>query len=93
MNELNIAFDQFIKEFKKLTISEKRMEIVDSIKELNALIDTLAEKENKQLEYLKSKEISDLNNGLESEDDFLEGLLVYIENAKNLIGQYLIDKI
>ena len=93
ISELNLAFKEYIEEFKKLTTSEKRMELVDSIKELSGIIDSLAERENKNLEYLKSKEISKLNNGFESEDDFLEALLVYVENSKNLIGQYLIDKI
>lgn len=93
MSELNLAFNEFIEEFKKLRIDEKRIEIIDSIKEISALVDTLAEMENKKLEFLKSKEISDLNNGMENEDDFLEVLMVYIENSKNLLAQYLNDKI
>lgn len=93
MSELNLAFNEYIEEFKKLRIDEKRMEIINSIKEISALFDTLAERENKKLEFLKSKEISDLNEGMENEDDFLEALLVYVENSKNLLAQYLSDKI
>lgn len=93
MNELNIAFNEYIDTFKELDIKEKRVEVIQSIKEISALVDSLAERENKKLEFLKSKEISQLNNGLESEDDFLEALLVYIENSKNLLAQYLEDKI
>ena len=31
-----------------------------------------------------------MKNGLESEDDFLEALLVYIENFKNPLAQYIL---
>ena len=91
--ELNSAFKDLVERFKELDINDKRIEIVNSLKEINALIDTLAENESRTLQHLKSNEITDLNNGLESEDDFLEALFVYIENIKNLLGQYLINKI
>lgn len=93
MDEFNLAFQEYIEAFKKLENNEKRLEIIESIKETTALINLIAEKENKQITFLKSKEISELNNGLESEADFLEALLVYVENFKNLLGQYLIDKV
>jgi len=93
MDEFNLAFQEYIEKFKKLENNEKRLEIIESIKETTALINLIAEKENKQINFLKSKEISELNNGLESEADFLEALLVYVENFKNLLGQYLIDKV
>ena len=92
MNELKEAFSEYLNEFKTLSISEKRTEIINSINEISALMNMYAEKEGKELEFLKSKEILDLNDGTESEDDFLEAVLVYIENAKNLMGQYLDDK-
>ena len=91
--ELDVAFKDYIEKFKELDIKDKRVEVVNSLKEISGLIDALAESENKQLHYLKSKEISEFNNGLESEDDFLEALLVYSENAKNLLAQYLIEKV
>ena len=91
--ELDAAFKDYIEKFKELDIKDKRVEVVNSLKEISGLIDVIAESENKQLYYLKSKEISELDNGLESEDDFLEALLVYSENAKNLLAQYLIDKV
>lgn len=92
-DELILSFKEYIEEFKKLEIKDKRMEIIESVKEITALVDSLAQSENKSLEFLKSKEITELNEGDESEDDFLEALLVYVENTKNLLGQYLNDKI
>lgn len=92
MNDLNQAFNNYVEEFKKLTTEEKREEILKSIKELIAIFEKLAALDNISFEYLKNKEILDIKVS-NSEDDFLEAEIVYIENAKNLIGQYLDKKI
>lgn len=93
MSELDISFKGYVESFKKLQTPDKRQEIIRAINEITALFEGLSVQTNKQVDYLKSKEITELNNGYESEDDYLEALLVYIENAKNVLGQYLIDKI
>lgn len=92
-NELNVTFDQYMAEFKKLSIEKKRDEIINSLKELIVLFEELSRSENLQVKHLKSREINDLKNNNVSEDDFLEGELVYIEDAKNMIGTYLDYKI
>lgn len=90
MNELNGSFNQYLEAFKSLPISEKRQDIILAINEITASFASLAEDSNINVEYIKSKEVTELNNGYESEDDYLEALLVYIENAKNVLGQYLL---
>lgn len=74
--------------FKKLDIIQKRSEVLNSIKELIAAIEKFAEIDQVSLTFLKSKEVLDINKS-DTEDDFLDAEIVYIENAKNLIGQYL----
>ena len=90
-DELNDAFKEYINAFKQLNIMDKRKEIIHNINEITAMFDMLAEESNIQLSYFKSKEISELKEGLESEDDYLEALLVYLENAKSVLGQYLLQ--
>ena len=90
MTEFNNAFNEYMEAFKALDIPDKRMEIINSVKEINAIIDKLADDSNADSNYLKSNDILDMKNGLESEDDFLEALLVYIENFKNLLAQYIL---
>lgn len=90
MSELNNSFNQYLNAFKHLSISDKRQDIIYAINEITASFASLAEDANIDVEYIKSKEITELNNGYESEDDYLEALLVYIENAKNVLGQYLL---
>ena len=81
--------NSYIEEFKKQDISTKRKEIIESIKELMALIDALSIEDGIEFQFLKSKEINEFDK---TEDDFLEAIIVYIENLKNSISQYLIVK-
>lgn len=92
MEELNRAFNEYINEFKNLTTKEKRNEVLNSIKEMIVIFEKLAEIDNIKLEYLKTNEILEYQKS-ENEDEFLEAELIYIENAKNLIGQYLDKKV
>lgn len=90
-DELNSTFKEYLEAFKQLNIADKRKDIIFAIKEMTAMFDTLASDAGIQVQYLKSKEITELNDGNETEDDYLEALLVYIENAKNILGEYLLS--
>lgn len=90
MNEIEVAFKQYVEAFKQMDTVDKRKEIIRNINEVTAMFDMLAADLNIELSYLKSNEISELKDGYESEDDYLEALLVYIENAKSVLGQYFI---
>ena len=92
MNEVNQAFNDYIEAFKKLDTQSKRDEIINSIKETIALFETLADQDHIPLHYLRNGEIKDLNKDEVSEDDFLEATIVYLEVAKNIIGEYLDHK-
>lgn len=90
MNELDKTFNEYVEAFKQLDIVAKRKEIINRINEITAMFDMLAADINIPVSYLKSREILELKDGTESEDDYLEALLVYIENAKSVLGQYLL---
>lgn len=92
MEELNKLFDEYMEEFKKLDTPKKRDEIINSIKQLIVAFEQLAISDHIELHYLKNNEIKDLKRDNVSEDDFLEAELVYLEVAKNLIGEYLEKK-
>lgn len=89
---LQVKFNDYIEEFKKQSTSLKQEEVINSLKELLTILDVLCQKEGIVVEYLKSKEIDDLQNKVVSEDDFLEGCIVYVENVKNIISQYIMVK-
>lgn len=89
MDELNIAFNEYINNFKNLSVGGKRSEIIHSLKEFIAIIDYLASSEDIKLNYLRNDEIKDLDEENVSEDDYLKAVMIYIEVAKNLVGEYL----
>lgn len=88
-NDLNNEFENYIDKLKVMDIDFKRKELLSNIKELIYIFDLLAKEDNINLNYLKSKEILDIEN----EDDFLEAAIVYVEVAKNIIGEYLNKKL
>ena len=92
MEELNQAFEEYINEFKKLNTSDKKKEIINSIKEMIAMFEQMAISDGVDVHYLKSNEIKDIYDEDHSLDDFLEAELVYLEVAKNIIGEYLNSK-
>ena len=92
MEDLNVVFNNYIEEVKKLDTTGKRNELINSIKQLIVIFETLAEKEKIKVHYLMNEEILDLKNEVVSEDDFIEAALVYLEVAKNIIGEYLDNK-
>ena len=47
---------------------------------------------NIKIEYMHSNEILDLQKENLSEADFIEASVVYLEIAKDIIGQYLMQK-
>lgn len=88
-DELKNSFNEYLEAFKQMDVPAKRNEIIHAVNEITASFDFLAADANIPLHYITSKEISELKNGYESEDDYLEALLVYIENAKSVMGEYL----
>lgn len=53
----------------------------------------VATNEGVDTNFLKNKEILDLQKEFVSEDDFIEASLVYLENVKNIIGEFLEKKL
>ena len=90
--DMQVKFTNYINEFKKQSNNIKREEIVQSLKEIISLLDLVCENAGIDYQYLKSNEIYDLSTPGATEDDYLEAYLVYIENIKNIISKYLLEK-
>jgi len=93
MDELNNQFNNYIEEFKQLDINSKRDEFIRILKEFVVILNVMATNEGVETTFLKNKEILDLQKEYVSEDDFIEAALVYLENAKNIIGEFLEKKL
>ena len=79
-------FSEVIENYKRMAISDKREEIIKDLKFMVAVFEKLCEDNNVEYRKIQSKEILDLNNGVESEDDYLEATFVYVEYLKEVLG-------
>ena len=82
-------FTEVIENYKKLSIADKRQEIVDELKLMVAIFEKLCEDNNIAYREIKSREILDLKKGEETASDYLEAIFVYIEYLKEVLGSYL----
>ena len=92
IEERQKAFYNYIEEYKKLSIQEKKDEFIVALKELFIIFEGFAESDNIKVDLLKSKEVVDLKSNSVSEDDYLEAVMSYLEIAKDVMGQYLMEK-
>lgn len=85
-------FEQVIENYKRMSIPDKRQENLKELKLMVAILEKLCVDYNIPYREIKSPEILDLDNGYESEDDYLEATFVYIEYLKEVLGGYLESK-
>lgn len=82
-------FEDVMKNFKLMSKQDKRKEVLSELKIVVAVLEKLCVDNKLEYRIIRSEEILDLNNGLETEDDYLESLLVYIEYLKEVVGTLL----
>ena len=88
LNEFNMDFNNYILEFKKLNIEDKKEEILKSIKDTIIVLNKMAELDNINLIPLTI-----VNEEIKKDTgDFYDLTIEGIENIKNIIGQYLEQK-
>lgn len=86
MEDKQKVFASFMDEFVKLDISRKNNEIVEKQKLILAFLIKFATEHGINFEFLKSKEISDIEDNTGTNEDYLEAMMVYTQNIEELIG-------
>ena len=84
-------FETLVESYKLLPTRDKRTKLLEEVKMMIAVFEHLCEEKGLSHREISSKEILDLNDGLESEDDYLEALFVYIEYLKEATGTLLAE--
>ncbi len=84
----NDDFNELMKQFKNLSLDEKKLELINKDKELINMICTIGKIYNKNISPLYNKEIDDLNYPY-TEDDYIEILYAYTNILENTIVQLL----
>lgn len=84
-----MSFDEVLINYKNMSVADKRMKIIDNVKYMIAFLEKICDEKKINYRKISSREVLDLKNGYESEDDYLEGLFVYINVLKEMLGSYL----
>ena len=85
--DLGQLFRDTIRAYTELDTEDKCEVLIKSTKELAAFIEILAARQGIELQYLQSREVLDLKKEKVSTDDYIEAMMVYIENIKHLLAQ------
>ena len=85
-------FNEVIENYKRMSTADKRQEILNELKLLIAVFEKMCEDNGIEYRKIQSSEVLQLNDGKETEDDYLEATFVYVEYLKEVLGA-LFDKI
>lgn len=89
IEEKQKIFTSFMDEFVKLNVDQKNNEIIEKQKVILAFLLKFASERGIQFEFLKSKEIVDIEGNNGTNEDYLEAMMVYSQNIEELIGLIL----
>lgn len=81
-------FNQYVEAYKKLPLQEKKKIVNEEVKKLLAFIEKAKMDVNIKSEILFNREILDLNGDSVSDDDFVEGMFVYVHSIQESLGEY-----
>ena len=81
-------FNKYVKDFKKLPLKEKQQVAFDQLKMLAVATHTLCKEINAKNELLVNEELSDVEKGHYSEDDFAEAIMVLTNSIQNSISDF-----
>ncbi len=81
-------FNEYMTFFKSQPLKEKQSIIIEQLKMLMGLTNTMCKELDVNNEILLNKEVADLNNDNYTEDDFAEALIVYINSIQNSLCDF-----
>ena len=88
-DETKKVYEEFISSYKELSTTEKRNEIISELKKIIALLSKVNTDIGINNNLILNKEIIEAIETNASEDDYLEGIYVFINCLEELFGNYL----
>lgn len=83
------SFDSYINAYTKLSEKDKKEEIVKKLREMISNYALVNQRIGRSHELLINKELSDLKNEPLNEDDYLEGVFVYIHTLEDEVSDII----
>lgn len=81
-------FETYMNFFKEQTLKEKRKIVIDQLKILATITNTMCKELNVENEIILNRELLDLNQESYSEDDFAEASIVLINSIQNSLCDF-----
>lgn len=85
MDDMN----QYMEEFKTYSLEEKRKVALDQLKIIASLANIMCEKLNVKNEVIITKDILEAHENTDSDDDFVEGIVVYANSIQESLCDFI----
>lgn len=87
----NNEFNNYVEAYKLLNLKDKKKALLKDIKELLAVLQGINTTSEKDTTILFNREMLDLEKEEVNEEDYIEGLYVYLTAIKELIANYILE--
>ena len=84
-------FEKYMEEFKTYSLEDKKKTVLDQLKIIASLTNTMCQELGVKNELIITKDIVEAHENTSSEEDFVEGVVVYTSSIQNSLCDY-IDK-
>lgn len=88
-DESKKIYEEYINDYKNLSLFEKRTEVFYELKKMIALLNKVNTDIGLNNELLLNREVLEAIDENALENDYLEGLFVYVNCLEELLGTYL----
>ena len=85
MDDIN----EYMEEFKTYSLEEKRKVALDQLKIIASLANIMCEKLNVKNEVIITKDILEAHENTDSDDDFVEGIVVYANSIQESLCDFI----
>jgi len=81
-------FNKYMEEFKSYSLDDKRKTALEQLKVILSLTDTMCEELGVDSEMIITKDAVEAQNNITSDDDFVEGVVVYASSIQNSLCKF-----
>ena len=85
-------FNKYMEEFKNYSLSDKKKIALEQLKVITSLTNTMCNELGIDNNPIITKDIVEAHENIESEDEFVEGIVVYASSIQNALCDF-IDKL
>lgn len=82
-------FNRYMDEFKSYSLEDKKKVVLDQLKLLNSLTNEMCSELGITSDLLINSDVVVAHNNLKSEENFVEGIVVYVSSIQNQLCDFI----